>query len=644
MTEVLWEPSPREQTESLMACFATRMRDTGERVGAGYEDLWEWSTTHPDRFWPALAQSFKVRFETPWSGVLDGPMPLTRWFPGATLSYAAHLLDRPRPDGLAIIFRNETGTRVTMTDGELRAAVGALARDLAEAGVGMGDRVAAYLPNHPAAVVALLAASSLGAVFSSASPDFGVEGVLDRFGQIEPKALIAIDGYLYAGRRHDVRDRVRAIAGRLPSLRRTIVVPYLGEAADLGGLRNLDDYRDLLRAPPVDPTCRALPFDHPLYILYSSGTTGKPKCMIHRQGGVLLQHLKEQGLHTDIRAGDRVFYYTTTGWMMWNWLVSALALGATLVLYDGSPTHPTPRTLLEMADEEGIRIFGTSARYLLALEKSGVRSGGRARLETVTTILSTGSPLAPEQFDYVYRDLKSDVRLSSISGGTDIVSCFALGNPTVPVRRGEIQSRGLGMRVAIYDQDGRPVVDEAGELVCTRPFPTMPLGFWNDPGGGRYRAAYFERFEGVWCHGDTARLTPSGGIVIYGRSDTVLNPGGVRIGTAEIYRQVERFAEIVEAVAVGQPFEGSERILLFVVLRPGTTLDPELEHRIRERIREELSPRHVPARILPVPDIPKTRSGKISEMAVRQVIRGERVTNVEALANPEALSAFSIDT
>ncbi len=623
-----------------MARFGKRMRDLGEPVGSGYEDLWEWSTNRPDRFWPAVADFFEVRLASPWTRVLEGSMPGTRWFPGATLNYAAHLLETDRPGGLAIIFRNEEGQRITLTDDELRLAVGALARDLAEAGVGVGDRVVAYLPNHPGAVVALLAASSLGAVFSSASPDFGVEGVLDRFGQIEPKALVAIDGYPYAGKRHDVRDRVRAIAARLPTLRRTIVVPYLGKEADLRGLPNPVSYRDLLRRAPEEPCPLALPFDHPLVILYSSGTTGKPKCMIHRQGGVLLQHLKEQGLHTDIRAGDRVFYFTTTGWMMWNWLVSALALGATLVLYDGSPMHPTPHALLEMADQEGIRIFGTSARYLLALEKSGVQGGSGMSLASVSTILSTGSPLAPEQFDYVYRRLKPDVRLASISGGTDIVSCFALGNPIVPIRRGEIQSRGLGMRVEIYDPAGRPVIDETGELVCTRPFPTMPLGFWNDPAGSRYQAAYFERFPGVWCHGDYARITPSGGVVITGRSDTVLNPGGVRIGTAEIYHQVETFDEVAEAVAVGQPFEGSERILLFVVLKPGVSLNPDLEARIRMRIREELSPRHVPARILAVPDIPKTRSGKISEMAVRQVICGEAVTNTGALANPEALEAF----
>ncbi len=640
MSEILWEPGPGERTQSLMARFEKRMRDQGESMGAGYEGLWEWSIAHPDRFWPALADFFQVRFETPASQVFEGPMPKTRWFPGATLNYAAHLIQVPPPDGLAIIFRNEEGHRSTLTNRELAHAVGALARDLEAAGIGVGDRVAAYLPNHPAAVITLLAASSLGAVFSSASPDFGVEGVIDRFGQIEPKALVAIDGYPYAGKRHDVRDRVRAIAGRLPSLKRTIVVPYLNPDADLTGLPNSIDYRDVLQDTQGMPSTRPLPFDHPLYILYSSGTTGKPKCMIHRQGGVLLQHLKEQGLHTGIGSGDRVFYYTTTGWMMWNWLVSARALGATLVLYDGSPTHPTPTVLLEMADEEGIRIFGTSARYLLALEKSGVSRGRGHTLASVSTILSTGSPLAPGQFDYVYEKLRPGVRLCSISGGTDIVSCFALGNPTVPIRRGEIQSRGLGMRVEIYDPTGHPLTDATGELVCTLPFPTMPLGFWNDPGGARYRAAYFERFPGIWCHGDFARLTPAHGIVIEGRSDTVLNPGGVRIGTAELYRQVETFEEIAEAVAVGQPSEGTERILLFVVMRPGRRLDPDLEHRIRTRIRDALSPRHVPARILAVPDIPRTRSGKISEMAVRQVIRGEAVTNTGALANPDALEAF----
>lgn len=640
MNDILWEPRPGACEETQMARFDQKVREAGEGVGPGYEGLWQWSTDHIDRFWPALAEFMGVRFATPWQRVFEGAMPGTRWFEGATLSYAAHLLETPRPDGLAVIFRNEEGLRLTLTDEELALAVGALAQDLAEAGVGVGDRVAAYLPNHPAAVVALLAASSLGAVFSSVSPDFGIEGVLDRFGQIEPKALIAIDGYPYGGKRHDVKERVEAIAARLPSLRRTILVPYMGRAFESERVPYPVSYPDLVKNASGKPRPLDLAFDHPLYVLYSSGTTGQPKCMIHRQGGVLLQHLKEQGLHTDIRAGDRVFYFTTTGWMMWNWLVSALALGATLVLYDGSPAHPHASSLLEMADEEGVRIFGTSARYLRTLEKSGIQSGPGIHLDTISTILSTGSPLVPEQFDYVYQKLKPDVRLCSISGGTDIVSCFALGNPVVPIRRGEIQSRGLGMRVEVYDPQGHPIFNETGELVCTRPFPTLPLGFWNDPMDKRYRETYFERFPGVWCHGDYARITPSGGVVITGRSDTVLNPGGVRIGTAEIYRQVETFDEVLEAVAVGEPYEETERILLFLVLKPGVQLNPDLESRIRTRIREALSPRHVPARIHAVLDIPKTRSGKISEMAVREVVRGETVTNVGALANPQALEAF----
>ncbi len=641
MSEILWSPGPAERARSALARFQKNLNRRGEAVGDDYGTLWQWSIDHPERFWPAVADFFRVRFEGRAQAVLGGPMPETRWFEGVRLNYARHLVETPRPGGLALIFRNEEGARSTLTDGGLRDAVAALASDFRAAGVGPGDRVAAYLPNHPAALVTMLASSSLGAVFTSASPDFGVDGVLDRFGQVAPKVLVAVDGYPYAGVRYDVRGRVRSIAARLPTLVRTVVVPYLMAGADLSGLPNAVAYPDLLKRSPGTLPYADLPFDHPLYILYSSGTTGQPKCMIHRQGGVLLQHLKEVGLHTDVGAGDRLFYFTTTGWMMWNWMASALALGATLLLYDGSPVHPRTDALLDLIDEEEIGTFGTSARFLRTLEKSRVKRRADGDLARLRTILSTGSPLLADQFDYVYRDLKPDVRLNSISGGTDIVSCFVLGTPTLPIRRGEIQCRGLGMAVEVDDPSGRPVVGERGELVCTRPFPTLPLGFWNDPEGERYRAAYFARFPGIWCHGDFAALTAQGGVVIYGRSDTVLNPGGVRIGTAEIYRQVEAFDEIAEAVVVGEPDgEGSERILLFVVLRPGAALDEELARRIRERIRSALTSRHVPARILAVPDIPRTRSGKISEMAVRQVVCGEEVTNTGALANPESLEAF----
>jgi acetoacetyl-CoA synthetase len=643
LSEILWSPDRRDLEQSALARFQKGLARQDGTVGQDYASLWQWSVDHPERFWPAVADFFGTRFDGPPRKVCTGEMPETRWFEGTRLNYARHLVDTPRPGGFALIFRNEAGLRLTLTDDELRHAVAALAADFQNAGVQPGDRIAAYLPNHPAAIVTMLAASSLGAIFTSASPDFGVEGVLDRFGQVAPKVLVAIDGYPYGGKRYDVRGRVREIASRLPSLRRLIVVPYLMAETDLAGLPHAVSYPDLLEKPTGSLTYTDLPFDHPLYILYSSGTTGQPKCMIHRQGGVLLQHLKELGLHTDVGSGDRLFYFTTTGWMMWNWMASGLALGATLILYDGSPIYPHPDALLRVIEEEGIGIFGTSARYLRTLETSRVRCEAGQGLEGLRTILSTGSPLLPEQFDYVYRDLKPDLRLNSISGGTDLVSCFVLGAPTLPIRRGEIQCRGLGMAVAIYDSEGRPVVGERGELVCTRPFPTLPLGFWDDPDRSRYRAAYFTRFPGVWCHGDFAALTQMGGVIIYGRSDTVLNPGGVRIGTAEIYRQVEIFDEIAEAVVVGAPDgEGSERILLFVVLREGARLDEALERRIRERIRTALTPRHVPARIQAVPDIPRTRSGKISEMAVRQVVAGEAVANTGALANPESLEAFRV--
>ena len=483
----------------------------------------------------------------------------------------------------------------------------------------------------------MLAAASLGAVWSSCSPDFGVRGVVDRFGQIRPKVLFTADGYHYNGKRYDSLATAREVGAAIDSIEATIVVNFTGEGGEVP-----DDFLrwDDLDGAGAEPGFVAVAFDHPLFVLYSSGTTGAPKCIVHGHGGTLLQHLKEHVLHTDLSARDRLFYFTTCGWMMWNWLASALASGATLVLYDGSPFLDDGRNLWRLASEEGVTVFGTSAKYLAAVEKAGREPGREFDLRRMRTVLSTGSPLAPEGFDFVYRDVNADVQLSSIAGGTDIVSCFVLGNPVLPVRRGEIQCRGLGMAVEVFDAAGRAVVGEQGELVCTRPFPSAPIGFWNDPDGAKYRAAYFDTFDGVWAHGDHAELTAAGGLIIHGRSDAVLNPGGVRIGTAEIYRQVERLDEVVESIAVGQQWEDDVRVVLFVVLREGVALDDEFRARIRKVIRDNTTPRHVPARILAVPEIPRTRSGKIVELAVRSVVHGEPVRNTEALVNPEALEFF----
>ncbi|HSC05374.1 MAG TPA: acetoacetate--CoA ligase, partial [Steroidobacteraceae bacterium] len=496
-----------------------------------------------------------------------------------------------------------------------------------------------YLPNLPETVIAMLATASIGASWTSCSPDFGIQGVLDRFGQIAPKVLFTADGYFYGGKTIDSLAPIAGVLAQLPSVEQVVVVPYVSATPDFKTLRSATLYGDFgVAAQPLQ--FAALPFDHPLYILYSSGTTGVPKCIAHGAGGTLLQHQKEHLLHTDSKPGDRMLYFTTCGWMMWNWLVSVLAVGAAAVLYDGSPTYPDARVLWRIAESEKLAVFGTSARYLAAIEKEGVKPGAEFRLDALRAILSTGSPLAPEGFEYVYRDIKADVQLSSISGGTDIVSCFVLGSPVLPVYRGEIQCRGLGMRVEIFGEDGHPIVDEPGELVCTAPFPSMPVGFWNDPDGSRYRAAYFERFPNVWCHGDYAALTAHDGIIIYGRSDAVLNPGGVRIGTAEIYRQVEKLDEVLESLAVGQDWKNDTRVILFVRLRPGVTLSDALHQKIRETIRSNTTSRHVPARIIAVPEIPRTISGKIVELAVRNVIHGRPVKNTDALANPQALDHF----
>ena len=635
MLETLWAPSPERTASTNLARF---LDQTGH---ADYAALYRWSVKDRPAFWSAVARFSGVLWDAEAATPLRDAeqMPGGEWFPGAELNFARNLLRRA--DGHpALVFWNEQGRQRALTYAELSRRAAGFAASLRQAGIGPGDCVAVFMPNMPETVIAMLGAASVGAVFSSCSPDFGADGVLDRFGQIEPKLLITADGYLYNGKRFDSLEKARRLAQEVPSIESVVVVPYMAAEPDLSDLPNAVLFDDFV-AGGAEPSYTPLPFDHPLYILYSSGTTGKPKCIVHSAGGTLLQHAKELLLHTDLKPDERIFYFTTCGWMMWNWLVSSLSVSATLVLYDGSPFHPAPSQLWDMAQAEGVNVFGTSAKYLAACEKADVAPARTHDLSAVRTILSTGSPLAPEGFDYVYREVKSDVQLASISGGTDIVSCFALGNPLAPVRRGEIQTRGLGMKVEVFDDDGRALPPgEKGELVCTASFPSMPLGFWNDPDGARYRAAYFERFPGIWHHGDWSEITDTGGMVIWGRSDAVLNPGGVRIGTAEIYRAVESLPEIAEACAVGQEWENDVRVVLFVRLREGYMLDDALTDRIRKQIRAKATPRHVPAKVIAVADIPRTRSGKIAELAVRNVIHGREIKNREALANPESLELF----
>ena len=648
----LWTPS----AERVAAAGLTHFRAAVERRWGvslpDYDALHAWSVAQPEAFWTSIwdgdgfGADGAVVGERGERTLIDGDrMPGARWFPDAKLNFARNLL-RSRDSGDAIVFWGEDKVQSRLSHGELYRAVACFAAALKAQGVVAGDRVAAYMPNLPETVIAMLAAASLGATFTSASPDFGAQGVLDRFGQTGPKVLIACDGYFYGGKTIDVLDKLGDIVRQLPSLRRVVIVPYVHRQHDLAGIAHARMYADFV-APfhhVTEIDFAPLPFDHPLYILYSSGTTGVPKCIVHGAGGVLLQHLKEHRLHSDVRPGDRLFYFTTCGWMMWNWLVSGLAAGATLLLYDGSPFAGGNHVLFDYADVEGMTHFGTSAKFLDAAAKFGVKPRETHRLEALRAVMSTGSPLVAEGFEYVYRDIKADVQLASISGGTDIVSCFVLGCPTLPVWRGEIQCRGLGLAVDVWDDDGQPLRGDKGELVCAKPFPAMPVGFWGDADGSKYHAAYFERFPNVWCHGDFCEITEHGGLIIYGRSDATLNPGGVRIGTAEIYRQVERLPEVLEALVIGQDWPPQQptdvRVVLFVKLVPGLSLDDAIIKRIKAAVRDHTTPRHVPARVVQVADIPRTKSGKIVELAVRNVVHGRAVKNQEALANPEALELF----
>ena len=642
MDKPLWAPSADRVAAAKITRFRHHIETQYGVTLADQEALHTWTVENIEAFWVSLWRFGEVISSRPWDRVLvhGERMPGATWFPGSRLNFAQNLLRR-RDLGEALVFRGENGVERRLSHAELYDRVGRLAVALRADGVAAGDRVVGFMPNLPETVIAMLAAVSIGAVWSSCSPDFGVAGVMDRFGQIEPKVLFTADGYFYNGKTIDSLERVRRIAAESPSIRRLVVVPYVDAAPDMAALDHAVGFDAYLGDAAVGEIDFAqMPFDHPLYIMYSSGTTGAPKCIVHGAGGSLLKNLSEHLLHTDVGPHDKLFFFTTCGWMMWNWLVAGLASGATIMLYDGSPFYPDGDVLWRYAEDEAITIFGTSAKYLAALEKAGLRPGDSHDLSALRILLSTGSPLASEGFDYVYDAIAADVCLSSISGGTDILGCFALGNPAGPVWRGEIQTRALGLKVEAYDDDGRPLVGRAGELVCSRPFPSMPVGFWRDDDGVRYRAAYFERYPGVWRHGDWVELTEHGGMIIHGRSDATLNPGGVRIGTAEIYRQVEQIDAVMEAICIGQNWQNDSRVVLFVVLRAGITLDDALRDRIKAEIRANTTPRHVPAKIIQIAEIPRTLSGKIVELAVRNVIHGRPVRNRDALANPEALALY----
>ncbi len=662
MPEPLWTPEKTRADQSTMAAFSRWMSSRTGKSFSDYGALHRFSSQAPAEFWSGFWDFAGVlgdKGAEPY--LVDGAeLEKARFFPRARLNFTENVLaSAGASNGAALVFWGEDKVKRRLSWRELADAVACTAQMLGEAGVKAGDRVAGILPNMPEAIVAALATASLGAVWSSCSPDFGVQGVVDRFGQIGPVVLFACDGYYYNGKAIDVAQKLCAIAAKLPSLKRIIVAGYLGREADV--VRTVND---ALKSPPKDAPDSSLPraaqtwaeavdqraaapmrferfpFSHPLYVVYSSGTTGMPKCIVHSAGGTLLKHLSEQRLHSDLKPGDRLFYFTTLGWMMWNWLLSGLASGATLLLYDGSPFYPGGNILWDYAEAEKVTHFGTSAKYLDALKKAELAPVNNYKLASMRVLLSTGSPLAEEGFDYVYASIKRDLHLASISGGTDICGCFVLGIPTRPVWRGEIQGPALGMAVAVFDESGKPLPRGKGELVCTSPFPTMPVGFWNDADGRKYHAAYFARFKNIWHHGDFAEWTEHGGMIIHGRSDATLNPGGVRIGTAEIYRQVELLEEVQESIVIGQEWDNDVRVVLFVVLKAGCALDDTLRERIKQQIRTGASPRHVPAKIVQVADIPRTKSGKITELAVRDVVHGRDVKNKEALANPEALELF----
>jgi len=642
VSKLLWQPTEERINATNMFAFIRFVNARFNLDIDGYNALYRWSVNRIPDFWAAVWNFTDIRASVPYTQVIDdlSKMPGARWFPGARLNFAENLL-RFRDDRTAIVFYGEDRVRRRLTYRQLYDRVSRVAGALRKMGVAAGDRVAGFMPNMPETIIAMLAATSLGATWSSCSPDFGIKGVLDRFGQIAPRVLFAADGYFFKGKRIDSLERIASIAKQIPSIEQLVIVSYTVDDPDLSKIKKAVKYEDFVeREPACEMSFAQLPPDHPLYIMYSSGTTGLPKCMIQGVGGILINHLKELVLHTDLKRDDVIFYFTTCGWMMWNWLASALAVGATLVLYEGSPFYPGPEALWGMAEKEKITVFGTSAGYLAALRNTGLTPGEEYDLKSLKTLLSTGSPLSEEGFDFVYDAVKSDLQLSSISGGTDLNGCFALGNPMGPVYSGELQCRGLGMKVEAFDENGKPVIGRQGELVCTAPFPSMPIYFWNDPDDKKYVDAYFDVYPGIWRHGDFIEINDHGGVTIYGRSDTTLNPGGVRIGTAEIYRRVEEFVEIEDSLVVGQSWKGDVRVVLFVKLGEGVTITDELQTKIRTSIRQNASPRHVPAKIIAVADIPYTLNMKKVELAVKHIIENRPVYNQDALKNPEALALF----
>ena len=641
MSEPLWTPSAERVAASGMTRYLTYLSDQHGLAFDSYKALWQWSVDERAKFWETLWDFGQVKAsKTCNETVVNGDqMPGAKWFVGAELNFAENLL-RFRDDQPAMVFQCEGQTPRTVTYAELYDRVARLAKALRAMGIVAGDRVVGFMPNLPESIIAMLAATSIGAIWSSCSPDFGIKGVMDRFGQIAPRVLFTADGYFYNGKSFNSLERISGVLAELGSVEQVVVVPNVNEAPDLSPVPGAVLFDDFLSAEAGEIEFAQLPFDHPLYIMYSSGTTGVPKCIVHGAGGTLLQHIKELWLHTDVTRESKLFYFTTCGWMMWNWLVSGLTAGCTLLLFDGSPFAPDPAVLWRFAQDQGMTVFGTSAKYLAALEKAGSKPGKELDLSALRTLCSTGSPLSVESFEYVYRDIKQDLCLSSISGGTDIISCFALGNPNLPVYRSELQCRGLGMAVDAFGDQGQPVREAKGELVCTKPFVSMPIYFWNDEDGAKYRAAYFERYENIWHHGDFVEITEHDGVIIYGRSDATLNPGGVRIGTAEIYRQVEGLEEVLDSLVVGQDWEDDVRVILFVMLREGVTLDDALIKKIKTTIRANTTPRHVPAKILLTTDIPYTISGKKVELAVRKVVHNQAVHNQDALKNPEALALY----
>lgn len=638
---IMWAPSiERRETSALARFMAGISRKYGVEM-ADYGDIYDWSIENMADFWSEVWDFCGIIGEKGGEILVDADrMQDARFFPEARLNFAENLLRR-RDDSVALVFRGEDKVEYEVSWNELYDKVSQLAAVMKDLGVAKGVRVAGYMPNMPETIMAMLAATSLGAIWSSASPDFGVEGVIDRFGQIEPKILFCANGYYYGGKEFDCLGKLSEIMGRLPSVEKVIIVPYTKQKADISGVEKAVHWADILADyEPKDIEFVRTEFNHPLYIMFSSGTTGAPKCITHGVGGTLLQQVKEHSLHCDNKAGDKVFFFTTCGWMMWNWLVAGLAVEATLMLYDGSPFYPSGEVLFDYMDDYKIDFFGTSAKFIDALRGQGFEPNKTHDLASLKVLASTGSPLVAESYDYIYSSIKADIQVASISGGTDIVSCFVLANPLQPVRRGEIMGRGLGMAVEVYNDEGKPVIDEKGEMVCVKPFPSMPVGFWGDDDGKRYKAAYFETYDNIWHHGDYVAITAEGGMVIYGRSDATLNPGGVRIGTAEIYRAVEQMDEVVESIAIGQEWDNDVRVVLFVILAKDVVLDDALIKAIKTQVRTKCTPRHMPAVVVAVKDIPRTKSGKITEIAVRDVVHGRAVKNVESLANPEALEEF----